>query len=97
MSTSDALDGASRTSSTVRLVEQTVEGDRRQIERRYRVLANAGFVDVYFRDVGSDDQYEVTSWGELYLDGDVDTELQRPLPAVRPPDKVRPVWWAGFG
>lgn len=28
---------------------------------------------------------------------DVDAELQRPCPAVRPPDKVRPGRWAGFG
>lgn len=77
--------------------EQDVEGDRRRIENRCRVLVNAGFVDVYLRDIGPDDEYEITSWGELYLDGDVDAELQRPLPAVRPPDKVRPGWWAGFG
>ncbi|WP_248897781.1 winged helix-turn-helix domain-containing protein [Haloplanus halobius] len=77
--------------------EQDVEADRRRIERRCRVLANAGFVDVYLRDLGLDDEYELTSWGEMYLDGDVDAELQRPLPAVRPPDKVRPGWWAGFG
>ncbi|WP_251328063.1 winged helix-turn-helix domain-containing protein [Haloplanus pelagicus] len=77
--------------------DQGVEGDRRRIEHRCRVLANAGFVDVYIRDVGLDDEYEITSWGELYLGGDVDAELQRPLPAVRPPDKVRSGWWAGFG
>lgn len=53
--------------------EQGVEGDRRRIERRCRVLANAGFVDVYLRDVGLDDGCEITTWGELYLDGDVDT------------------------
>lgn len=77
--------------------EQGVESDRRRIERRCRVLVNAGFADVYLRDAGLDDEYEITSWGELYLDGDVDAELRRPLPAVRPPDKVRPGWWAGFG
>jgi hypothetical protein len=77
--------------------EQGIEGDRRRIENRFRVLANAGCVDVYFRDVGLDDEYEITGWGEMYLDGDVDAELRRPLPAVRPPDKVRPGWWAGFG
>jgi len=52
---------------------------------------------MYLREVGLDDEYELTSWGELYLSGDVDVELRRPLPAVRPPDKVRPGWWAGFG
>jgi hypothetical protein len=60
------------------------------------VLANAGLVEVHPRAT-LDDRYELTSWGELYLAGDVDAELQRPLPAVRPPDKVRSGWWAGFG
>ena len=69
----------------------------RRVRHRCRVLANAGFVDVYFREIGLDDQYEITSGGELYLEDEVDAELQRPCPAVRPPDKVRPGWWAGFG
>ena len=77
--------------------EQGVEADQRRIDHRCRMLANAGFVDIYLREIGLDDQYEITSWGELYLEGEVDAELQRPCPAVRPPDKVRPGWWAGFG
>lgn len=76
--------------------EQGVAGEVGRFRSRSRVLANAGFVDVVERD-GLHDEYEITSWGEMYLDGDVDAELQRPMPAMRPPDKVRPGWWAGFG
>lgn len=76
--------------------EQGVQGEASRFRSRCRVLANAGFVDVIERD-SLHDEYELTSWGELYLDGDVDAELRRPLPAMRPPDKVRPGWWAGFG
>jgi hypothetical protein len=53
-------------------------------------------VDVVERD-GLHDKYELTSWGEMYLSGDVDAELQRLLPAGRPLDKIRSGWWAGFG
>ena len=51
--------------------------DERRVRHRCRMLANAGFVDIYLREVGLDDQYEITSWGELYLEGEVDAELQR--------------------
>jgi hypothetical protein len=76
--------------------EQGFEGETRRFRTRCRVLANAGFVSVVPRE-GLHDEYEITNWGELYLNGEVDAELQRPCPAVRPPDKVRPGWWAGFG
>jgi hypothetical protein len=61
------------------------------------MLANPGFVDVYSREGGLDDRYGIIGWGELYLEGEVDAELRRPCPAVRPPDEVRPGWWAEFG
>lgn len=68
-------------------------GQRKRFRNRCRVLSNASVVDVVERD-GLHDEYELASWGELYLSGDVDAELQRLLPAVRPPHKVRPDWWA---
>ena len=40
--------------------------------------------------------WRLSSWEELYLAGEVDAKLRRPLPRARPPDKVRPGWWAGF-
>ncbi len=77
-------------------LEAGMRNKRRWIERRCWVLVEAGFVDVYERGE-LDNHYEITTWGELYLEGEVDAELQRPVPATRPPDKVRPGWWAGFG
>jgi hypothetical protein len=64
---------------------------------RRRTGRGAGRPRPSVRDVGLDDQYEIASWGESSLDGDVNAERWRPLPAVRPPDTVRPGWWAGFG
>jgi hypothetical protein len=63
---------------------------------RLRILAEAGFVSVRRRD-GAADKYSITGWGMRYLEGEVDADLRRPMPGARPPDKVRPDWWAGFG
>ena len=69
---------------------------RRRVEERCRVLARAGFVQMT-RRAAVDDKFGITGWGRLYLDGDVDADLRRPLPAPRPPEAVRPSWFAGFG
>lgn len=69
--------------------------DDRYVFHRCQVLANAGFVEVVLREE-LPDKYAISSWGKLYLAGEVDAELRRPIPAPRPPDKVRPGWWAGF-
>jgi len=68
---------------------------RRRVAERCRVLARAGFVQMTRRP-SIDDKFTITGWGRLYLDGDVDADLQRPLPAPRPPEAVRPGWFAGF-
>lgn len=43
------------------------------------------------------DSYEISFWGALYLDGEVSAKVRRPMPAPRPPEAVRPGWYAGFG
>jgi hypothetical protein len=43
------------------------------------------------------DECEITNWGEKYLSGEIDAEHRKPRPSPRPPDKVRPSWYAGFG
>jgi hypothetical protein len=69
--------------------------DRRRVWRRCRVLADADFVEVIPRgEIG--DRYEIMTWGLQYLDGEVDAELRRPTPSPRPPEAVRPGWYAGF-
>ena len=61
---------------------------RRRVAERCRVLARAGFTSMTQRGA-LDDQFELTGWGQLYLDGDVDAGLRQPLPAPRPPEAVR--------
>jgi hypothetical protein len=66
----------------------------RRIRRRCEVLADAGLVAPLFEDSS---MYEITTIGRLYLEGEIDADLRRPLPGPRPPHAVRPGWWAGFG
>jgi hypothetical protein len=66
------------------------------VRHRCRVLGEAGFVYRVPREKLAD-QFGLSIWGQLYLDGDLDANLRRPLPRARPGYAVRPGWWAGFG
>jgi len=66
--------------------------DEETIRQRCEILCRAGFVK---REFG--DNYEISEWGALYLDGQVSAKAREPLPAPRPPEAVRPGWYAGFG
>jgi hypothetical protein len=66
------------------------------VRYRCRVLGNAGLVYRRSRD-DLPDKFGLSVWGRLYLLGDVDADLRRPVPGPRPPHAVRPGWWAGFG
>lgn len=53
------------------------ELSRGRIRERLQMLAGAGLVAREHRDV-----YQITRWGKLYLEGEVDAENQpRPRPA----------------
>lgn len=67
------------------------ETSRRRVRKRCMVLADAGYIEPVVEN-----HYELTTWGGLYLAGEVNAELICPLPGPRPPDKVRPAYWAGF-
>jgi hypothetical protein len=41
-----------------------------------------------------DAQYKLTTWRELYLNGEIDADLRRPVPGVWSPYAVRPGWYA---
>lgn len=59
---------------------------------RCRILAHAELIEP-FSDNTTEDMFELSIWGELYLDGQIDADLRRPIPKLRPPDKVRPRCW----
>ncbi|WP_256289525.1 winged helix-turn-helix domain-containing protein [Halobellus inordinatus] len=73
-----------------------LDGRAALVRQRCEILAEAGFLHRRRRD-GLDDRYSITTDGHLYLEGELDANLRRPIPAPRPPHAVRPGWWAGFG
>jgi hypothetical protein len=63
------------------------------------VLANAGFVDPTQHKLAHDrhgTKFGLSDRGRDYLDDELNAELIRPLPGMRPPYATRPGWWAGF-
>ena len=79
--------------STPHFLSIDLEGvDEQRIRDRCEILRAAGFVEREFSD-----HYEITQWGAKYLDGEVSAKARRPEPAPRPPEAVRPGWYAGFG
>ena len=69
---------------------------RRRVRERCHVLAHADFVVVEKRAVLSE-KYDITGEGQEYLEDEVNAEHRRPVPAPKPPGKMRPDWYAGFG
>jgi len=92
----EALDEAEDPMTAWQLAFDIESPSRMRVRERCRVLADAGFVVVLQR-LPMREQYEITSWGERYLEGEVDADLRRPVPAPRPPGKMRPSEFAGFG
>ncbi|WP_435062434.1 hypothetical protein [Halobaculum sp. EA56] len=82
-------------SGTAWTIAYDIEENHIRVYHRLRVLAHAGFVDYVARE-RLEDRWVITDWGRMYLDGEVDADLRRPNPSPRPPDKVRPGWYAGF-
>jgi hypothetical protein len=76
--------------------DPSVGGSEARVHERCRVLCEAGLIEP-FLDEPDVEMFEISAWGMLYLEGEVDADLDRPTPGMRPPDKVRPGWWAGFG
>lgn len=82
--------------ATAWMIGTNIETDDRYVYHRLKILADAEFVE---RVIGGRvrDEWEITGWGEGYLSEEIDGEHRKPKPAPRPPDKVRPGWYAGFG
>lgn len=70
-----------------------------RVHARLEVLADAELVEPYERQVTvnrSETYWTLTTWGQQYLDGDVDPDLDVPEPSPRPSYATRPGWWARF-
>ena len=92
----EQLDDADEPMTAWELAHDLGEVTRGHVATRCKVLADAGFAVRLARD-GTEDQYDITGWGQRYLLGEVDADLRRPLPAPRPPEAVRPGEYAEFG
>lgn len=68
---------------------------RAHVANRCRVLAEAEFLERKERE-GFADEWFITTWGLLYLKGELDADLRRPDPGMRPGGRIRPSWYAGF-
>lgn len=90
------LDGADEPLTAWQAASDLGAANRRRVAERCRVLAQAGFVVVLPRD-DLGDRFDITGWGQRYLEGEVDAEHRRPIPAPKPAGKMRPAWYAGFG
>lgn len=88
----DELEGGALTPA---MLAHDLDSDERFVYHRCYVLLNAGFVERIPR-ARMQDKFVISRWGELYLEGNLDAEHRQPQPSPRPPDKVRPGWWAGF-
>lgn len=92
----EQLDTAVEAMTAWELAYDLEDVTRRRVAARCKVLADAGFILHLERD-GLEDRYDITGWGQRYLLGEVDANNRRPLPGPRPPQAVRPGWYAGFG
>jgi len=92
----EALDEAEGPMTAWQLAYDLGAPTRRRIRERCHVLANADFAVVLPR-APLNDQYEIAGDGQCYLEGEIDADLRRPIPAPKPPGKMRPGWYAGFG
>ncbi|QHS17186.1 repressor phrH2 [haloarchaeon 3A1-DGR] len=71
-----------------------------RVRGRLHVLANAELVDKYDREIAPERVevcWQITTWGEQYLDGETDPGLDVPVPRPRPPYAVRPSRWVRVG
>lgn len=78
------------------MIASDLDYQRFHVARRCRMLAEAEFVEREQRD-GFADEWYITTWGVLYLKGELDADLRRPDPGMRPGGRVRPSWYAEFG
>lgn len=78
------------------MIASDLDVPRVRVARRCRVLAEAEFIEREERE-GFADEWVISTWGVLYLAGELDADHRRPDPGMRPGGQIRPEWYAGFG
>ena len=77
---------------TVWMIAEDLDMQTGIIRDRCRTLVDAGFLYRLRRGRGEHedmpDKFGLSIWGRLYLLGDVDADLRRPVPGPRPPYAV---------
>jgi len=56
----------------------------KQVQERCRLLANAGLLEPFI-DSRRADMWEMSIWGNLYLNGELNADLRRPQPEPQSP------------
>jgi len=87
---------ASEGDGTAFAISLDVDRTRFHVLHRCRVLAEAEFVEREQRGQ-LEERWAISTWGLLYLAGELDADLRRPVPGMRPGGRIRPGWYAGFG
>ena len=75
------------------------EATPERVEERCRALARVGYVEPAHAERTPEEttMWELGYWGKRYLAGEVNAGLDRPVPAPRPPEAVRPAAWTESG
>lgn len=87
---------ASEGDGTAFAISLDLDRTRFHVFRRCRVLAEAEFIECERRGQ-LEERWSISNWGLLYLAGELDANLRRPVPGMRPSGRIRPSWYAGFG
>ncbi|GAA0206951.1 repressor phrH2 [Halobaculum roseum] len=86
---------AEQGNAPARMIASDIDEPRLRVARLCKVLAEAEFIEREEREGFADERY-ITSWGLLYLAGELNAELRRPEPGMRPGGRIRPGWYTGF-
>jgi len=64
----------------------------KQVQERCRILANAGLLEPFI-DSKQADMWEMSIWGSLYLEGELNADLRRPQPRPQSPRVIGAQHW----
>jgi len=80
--------------ATSNLIHEKIRltASRKQVRARCRLLANVGFLEPFI-DSSQADMWEISIWGNLYLEGELNADLRRPQPRPQSAQVIGPQHW----